>query len=407
VNKVVNHALKNLGRILAEKSVKKLQNRKMHVPANPKLLEVNLVTSWDKQCGIATYSAFLAQELGKNAKVYVTGLQNKNALNPYFAMLGLKVARSHDLVHVQFEYGLFSSLKLGRNTLTAFASLLFYLGLAHGNRRVVTTMHEPRKTVSAGGKGGFFYTRLLDKLIFMVSDLIVVHTLESKQLMENLYGMDKSKLRVIPHGSYQKPKLLDKEECKRKFGLQGKTVLTILGFVTPKKGHDLVIPLLPQLDSNVQLVVAGGPQSDADAQFIEKLKKLAEQNHCSDRVTFTEYLSDLSPILNATDVAVLPYRFVTDSGVLHLLVSYRVPVLASDLAAFKEIQKEYSCIELFKSEDTQDLLAKLQSLLIDAQMRDSLKNNCGDMWEATKWSTIAQRHMEIYGEILSTPPKDS
>jgi glycosyltransferase involved in cell wall biosynthesis len=407
VNEVVNHALKTLGRIVAAKSAKKIHDRKMHVPTNPKSLEVNLVTSWDERCGIATYSAFLAQELGKNAKVYVTGLQKKNALSPYFAMLGLRVARSHDLVHVQFEYGLFSSLKLGRKTLTAFASLLFYLGLAHGNRRVVTTMHEPRKTVTAGGKSGFFYTRLLDKLILTVSDLIVVHTLESKQLMEKLYGLDKSKLRVIPHGSYQKPKLLDKEECKRKFGLQGKTVVTILGFVTPKKGHDLVIPLLPHLDPNIQLVMAGGPQTDSDAQFLEKLKKLAEQNHCLDRVTFTGYLSDLSPILNATDLAVLPYRFVTDSGVLHLLVSYRVPILASDLAAFKEIQQEYGCIELFKAEDTQDLLAKLQSLLSNAQLKDSLKIKCDDIWNATKWSTIARRHIEVYGEVLSTQPKDT
>lgn len=404
---MVNNALKTLGRIVVEKSVKKLHERKMHVPTNPKSFEVNLVTSWDNQCGIATYSAFLAQELGKNAKVYVSRLQKKNALSPYFAMLGLRVARNHDVVHVQFEYGLFSSLKLGKKTLTAFASLLFYLGLAHGNRRVVTTMHEPRKTVSASGKGGFFYTRLLDKLIFTVSDLIVVHTLESKRLMEALYGVDASKLRVIPHGSYQKPMLLDKDECKSKFGLQGKTVVTILGFVTPKKGYDLIISLLPQLDANVQFVIAGEPQTESDTQFFDKLKKFAEQHHCLDRITLTGYQSDLSPILNATDLAVLPYRFVTDSGVLHLLVSYKVPTLTSDLPAFREIQQEYGCIELFKTEDAQDLLAKIRSLLSNTGLRDSLKAKCADIWNATNWSRIAQRHIEIYQEVVDASAKDT
>jgi glycosyltransferase involved in cell wall biosynthesis len=393
---------KKMGSLLAREFFKKFNQRHMHIPIDNNSLSISLVTSWDTQCGIATYSSFLAEELKKTVKVQVARLQKKHALNPYFAILGYKVARSNDLVHVQFEYGLFSNLKIGRKILTAFASLQFYFGLSLGNRRVVTTIHEPRKTSSAGGKSGYFYTHLIDKLIFTVSDLIVVHTQESKQLMENLYGVTASKLRLIPHGSYQKPKLLDKEECKHKFGMQGKTVVTILGFVTPKKGHDLVIPLLPQLDSKVQLLIAGGPQTEADSLFLERLEKLAEQHHCSDRVTFIGYLSELSTILNATDLAVLPYRFVTDSGVMHLLIAYRVPILASDLTAFKEIQQEYSCIELFKAEDPQDLLTKLQLLLSNAQIRDSLKNKCNNMWNATKWSTIAQRHIEIYREILST-----
>ena len=398
---------KKMGRLLAGKFVKKLHERRMHVPADNNSLAINLVTSWDKQCGIATYSAFLAEELRKNAKVYIAGLPKKHALNPYYAILGHEVARSQDIIHVQFEYGLFSNLKLGKRNLTAFASLPFYLGLSLGNRRVITTIHEPRKTNTAGSRSGFFFTKLLDKLIFTLSDMIIVHTLESKELMKTLYGVNESKLHVIPHGSFEKPNFLNKEVCKRKLGLQGKTVITILGFVTPKKGPDLVIPLLPQLNPNVQLVIAGGPQTDADVQFLVKLKRLAEQFHCLDRVTFTGYLSDLSLILNATDLAVLPYRSVTDSGVLHLLVSYRVPIIASDLKAFREIYHEYGCIELFKSEDSQDLLIKIQSLLSNEQLRDSLKAKCEDMWNATKWSNIAQRHIEVYREVLSARIKDT
>ena len=197
----------------------------------------------------------------------------------------------NDLVHVQFEYGLFPSLKVGRKSLTAFACLLFYFGLSSGNRRVITTIHEPRKKLQLAGKSGLFYTKLLDKLIFTVSDLLIVHTQESKKLMETLYGVSESKLRVIPHGSFEKPNFLNKEECKRKLGLQEKTVITILGFVTPKKGHDLVIPLLPQLDSERSTRDCWEVHKRTDdALFLEKLKKLAEQYHCSDKVTFTGYL---------------------------------------------------------------------------------------------------------------------
>jgi len=392
---------KKLGSLLAGKFAKNLHQRHKHVPNIEGPLEINLVTSWNKQCGIATYSAFLAEELQKKVKLYVTSLPTKNALNPCFKILGYSVGSSHDLVHVQFEYGLFPSLKLGKRTLTAFSGLPFYSGLAIGNRRVVTTIHEPRKAGLADARSGLFYTTLLDKVIFAVSDMIIVHTRESKQLMKTVYGVEESKLRVVPHGSYQKPTFLNKDQCKRKLNLQDRVVVTILGFVTPKKGHDLVIPLLPNLDRNVQLVIAGGPQNAQDEQYISKLKKLAEQNHCADRVTFTGYLPDFTDVLNATDIALLPYRNVTDSGVLHLLIAYGVPIIASDLEAFREVYDEYGCLILFKSGDPQDLLAKTQELLTNQHQRDLLKSNCMAMWNATKWSNIAQKHVQLYREVLS------
>lgn len=392
---------KKLGSLLAGKFAKNLHQRHKHTPNIEDPLEINLVTSWNKQCGIATYSAFLAEELQNKVKLYITSIPTKNALNPCFKILGYSVGSSHDLVHVQFEYGLFPSLKLGKRTLTAFSALPFYSGLAMGNRRVVTTIHEPRKAVSAGARSGLFFTNLLDKVIFTVSDLIIVHTRESKQLMKTVYGVEESKLRVIPHGSYQQPNFQDKDECKRKLNLQDKVVLTILGFVTPKKGHDLVIPLLPHLDRNIQLVIAGGPQNAQDEQYIGKLKKVAEQNHCADRVTFTGYLPDFTDVLNVTDIALLPYRNVTDSGVLHLLTAYGVPTITSDLEAFREVYDEYGCLILFKNGDSQDLLAKTQELLANQHQRDLLKSNCLAMWNATKWSSIAQKHIQLYREVLS------
>ncbi len=393
---------KKLGSIFATGFFKKIRYRHMHIPLDNNSLSINLVTSWDKQCGIATYSAFLAQELKKNARLYIIALHKKNALSPYFFIQGYEVARSHDLVHIQFEYGIFPSLRVGRRNLTAFAAVLFYFGLALGNRRIITTIHEPRKKVTAGGKSGLYYTKILDKLIFTVSDLMIVHTQESREIMKTVYGLSESKLRVIPHGSFEKPNFLNKEECKRKLGLQSKTVITIMGFVTPKKGHDLVIPLLPQLDPNVQLVIAGGPQTTNDAIYLELLKKIAMHCNCSEKVTFTGFLQDLTCILNATDIAVLPYRTVTDSGVLHLLIAYKVPTITSDLKAFREVYDEFGCLELFNSEDPQDLFEKIRGLLSNKQIRDLLKAKCEDMWNATKWSSIAEKHLEIYREVLAT-----
>ena len=395
---------KRLGIAIFSAFLSRRQSRRMHSISADAHIEVNLVTSMDKQCGIATYSIYLAQELEKSSKVYVTSLTNKKALNPYFKVLGFLVGRNQDIVHVQFEYGIFSSLKLGKKSLTAFSALFFYLGLAMGNRRVVTTIHEPRKTVIASGRSGVLYTRLLDKLIFAVSEMLVVHTKESKRLLQTVYGVNPSKIQIIPHGSYEQPIFLDKGAAKEKLGLQQKTVVTILGFVTAKKGHDIVIPLLPKISKDIQLVIAGGPQNVQDEKYIAHLKKLADQYGVSDRVTFTGYIEDLTIILNASDVALLPYRYVTESGILRLLIAYKVPTLTSDLAAFKEIYDEFGCLDLFRAGDSNDLKEKLQALLSDSQHRIMLKEKCNEMWNTTKWSNIAKRHLKLYRHILSKKP---
>jgi len=366
-------------------------------------LRVNLVTSWNIRCGVAAYSAFLANELKKKADVRIVPLQSElSAFSPYFLILGFKASRFPSIVHVQFEYSLFPALRIGiKKTLLSFGAFLFYIGLALGKSQVVTTFHEVRK-VKAGGKSGYAYVNLLHRLIFRVSNLIVVHNSESKILMEKIYGV--SKLKVIPHGLYEKPIFLDQNECKKQLGVSGKTTVTIPGFISPAKGHDLVVSILPQLDKNVNLIIAGGTRTDDGAKFLENLKELAQSRGCLARIKFTGYLPDLTVVINATDIAVLPYKAITESGILRLLIAYRTPTVTSDLPAFKEVLQEYDCIKLFESNNKDKLLESICSLINNKKTRDYLREQCQKMWESNRWSVIARRHMETYLELISGHP---
>lgn len=360
---------------------------------------VNMVTTWNTRCGIAAYSSFLVAELKRSVKIRIVRVLDNYALSPYYFVLGFKTGRSHALVHVQFAYGMFGDLKLGRYRLSAFTALLFYLGLAFGKSQVVTTFHEVLKTVS-GSKIRMEYVRLLNKIVCGVSDLIIVHTFESKELMMRNYGVNESKLKVIPMGCPEVPSFQNKDTCKRRLNLSGKKVITILGFVAEHKGHDLVVALLPLLDKEVHLLIAGGTRPEGK-MFYEKLKTLARQNHSIGRITFDDDFPITSTIMNATDIAILPSRYAAESLTLRLLIAYRVPTITSDLTVFKGIKKEYDCIELFKNNDKHDLLAKISLLLSDAKQQRVLRERCLEMWNNMKWSSIAKKHVEMYREVLS------
>jgi glycosyltransferase involved in cell wall biosynthesis len=347
----------------------------------------------------------LATELKKRIKVQVIEVPDTHALSPYFFILGYAAGRSNSIVHVEFAGTMFPGLKLWRRWhLSDFTALLFYLGLAFSRNVVVTTFHEVPETSSASGKVGIVYAKLLDKLICNVSNLIIVLTAESKERMIKNYGVSSSRLKVIPLGCVETPQILDKETCKKKLNLMGKTVLTIPGFVSKNHGHDLVISNLPQLDKNVHLLIAGGPQTKEALVYYEELKKMAQMYQCNERVTFVEDFPISTNVWNATDIAVLPYRYSTESLTLRLLVAYKVPTITSDLSVFRNIKKEYNCIELFRSNDKDELLTKIRSLLSDLTIRRRLQEQCQKMWKDNTWSAIAVKHIEAYLEVLSGHP---
>ncbi len=382
----------------------KLRDNRKQSLNNHSKLSINLVTSWNTPCGIATYSSFIAEQLRRKADVNIVEISGKITSNsPYLFILGFEAGRTAKIVHVQFEYGLFSDLKLFKKRFSNFGIIWFYWGLAFSKTPVFTTFHEIKKKKEIG-KFRTIYDKVLHNLVLQLSDGIIVHTLESKLILEKEKRCTPSKIKIIPHGMYEKPIFLDREECKRKMNLNEKKVILLPGFITSEKGHDLLLSILPMLDDNVHLLIAGGARTPASEDYLKQLKHLTTELACEDRVTFTGYFTDMPLIMNAADIAVLPYRQITDSGILRLLIAFRVPTITSDLPAFIEVKHQYDCIELFQQNNKTELLQKINFLLNNEVFAENLRKNCLTMWELNRWSAIAQKHLAAYFEALSNHP---
>jgi len=393
--------LKTFGKLVS-KALPKLRRKPFKV--NSDVLNVDLVTSWNMCCGIAEYSRFLTTELRKEVHIRIIPISQSHVAKLRFFVLGFNAGRSNHIVHVQFAGGIFPSFKIVGHELSAFSALEFYFGLLFGNSPVITTFHELPKAL-AKGKIGRIYTKVLNKLISLISDLVIVHTMESAKIAQTLYGVSKQKIRIIPHGSLEKPEFHDKVACKKALGLEGKIVITIPGFVSPHKRHDLVLGLLSKLNTSCHLLIVGGTRTNEDVAFLERLRSFVAQNCLEGRVTFTGYVDDLAVIMNATDWAILPYDVITDSGILRLLIAYNVPIVASDLEAFREVYAKYGCVKLFKCGNIESLYLVLKEVLVkpEEQLR-FLRENCVKAWKDTRWSVIASKHVEMYLEVLAAHP---
>jgi len=205
-------------------------------------------------------------------------------------------------------------------------------------------------------------------------------------------------------GTVEHPTFLDKEKCKKQLNLAGKIVIPLPGFVSRRKGLDLVVEVLPLLNSNIQLLIAGGAREKDDVEYCEQLIALAKRHNCLDRITFEDSFPISAAVMNATDFAILPYLQATESMMLRTLIAYQIPTITSDVQAFREIKAEFDCIELFKRKNKQDLLEKLVALMVNPKKQSYLKKQCLKMWNETKWSSIAAKHFDTYLEVMAAHP---
>jgi len=176
-----------------------------------------------------------------------------------------------------------------------------------------------------------------------------------------------SRIVVIPLACIVNPVFLDPLECKRKLGLSGKRLVTMFGFVGYPKGHDMAITAMKntRMPADVVLYVAGEGRVPADIEYELGLRRRVLDERLTGRIRFHGYVSDedVPVVMCASDIVLLPYRHVVQSGAVNYPLAYRIPVLASDIGGFAEIANEYGCIETFRHEDQEDLEDKLLSLL--------------------------------------------
>lgn len=356
-------------------------------------MKVDLLTTWNIRCGIATYSSYLVESLKRaGVKVKVIQVKKPPSINVFKFFKVVRKIHPDRIVHVQFQPGLFIPLA-AFPPLNYLPLLILYLNYKKVNRTVVT-IHE------------IFYETWLDRQLLKVMarflnrvQVLIVHNPTLRVLLAS-QGVDGDNIVVLPHGT-PPPEFMDQEMTKDQLGLAGKRVLTIFGFVHKNKGHDLVLEVLPHLDQDVVLLVAGGPQVKQHKTYYRDLQKKAQELGIEDRVRFCGFVEDknLPLVFNATDLAIFPYRWIITSGSFHQALSYQIPTLTSDLEYFQEIRRQYGCVELFRSGDKRDLEVQIKSVLSQPDKQQHLRSQCQDFYARTNWETVALETKKIYQSL--------
>jgi glycosyltransferase involved in cell wall biosynthesis len=114
-------------------------------------------------------------------------------------------------------------------------------------------------------------------------------------------------------------------------------VFLAFGLIRPYKGIDLLIEEFMRLGrSDTHLVVAGYVSKAHLKQRIVELSGGASNIHCILRRTDDD---ELVKLLELSDIVVLPYRQITNSGAALLALSARRPILGPRMGSLPEVQQ--------------------------------------------------------------------
>ena len=183
--------------------------------------------------------------------------------------------------------------------------------------------HEPR----------FFDTPLTKYFLKGSTGCITLCEAVSHELLEI---KPNARFTVIQHPLYSH--FGDKKErieSEKRLGLKpGKKNLLFFGLIRKYKGLDILLEAFGKLNDEYQLIIAGEPYGSFDP-YQEIIDRLPSKDRIYKNLKYIKD-SEVTDYFSAADLAVLPYRSATQSGISSVSYHFEVPMIVTDVGGLKE-----------------------------------------------------------------------
>jgi glycosyltransferase involved in cell wall biosynthesis len=222
---------------------------------------------------------------------------------------------------------------------------------------------------------------------------LVVHCEEERGRLEGLVPM--AKVAVVPHFVEVRRPLPDRDVARRSLHLPDGRVITLLGYMTKRRGHRLLIDALRELPDDV-LALFVGTTIEGREHIQRELEAYAGEAGVAERVRFMGYVEEdvLESILSATDVALCPFRMMSASGALATWISAGVPIVASDLGPVRELDAMApGALRTFAPYEPGPLAERVAETLAEARTPDARVVELGAQLATPR---ILEHYIEVY-----------
>jgi len=367
-----------------------------------------------RQCGIATFTSDLCDALAGHIKksdehLIVVAMDDveegydypgrvkfqirANVQRDYIRAADFLNVHKFDIAVLQHEFGIFG----GRDG-AYIISLIKNLRMP-----VITTLHTVLQNPSDG-------QRIIMQELAKYSESFVVMAHKAHSILQEVYGIDNSKIAFIPHGIPDTP-LERSDTFRRQIGLKEKKILLTFGLLSPGKGIDIMIQALPEIierHPEAVYIVLGEIHpyivKESGDSYLQGLYQIVNRLGVNDHVLFRNRFVGLKPLMQyvrATDIYITPYVNEQQivSGTLAYAVGMGTPVVSTPYWYAQELLADGRG-RLVPFNDPHAIAEAVNHLLDHEEERMETRKKCYQFGRSMIWEEVGRSYLQLTGKVL-------
>jgi glycosyltransferase involved in cell wall biosynthesis len=361
-----------------------------------------------RQCGIATFTTDLCNAIAaeyKTSELSIVAVNDplspyayparvrfeitEGDISSYRAAASYLNSREVDVVCLQHEYGIYGG-KAGSYILELLMNL---------QMPVVTTLHTVLREPDAD-------QRSVLREIAARSTRLVVMSEHSSRFLQDIFGVSKEKIDLIPHGipdlSLTTPNVHKTIPASKKM-----TTLLTFGLLSPNKGFESVIHALPSILSrhpDVAYIIAGATHPHVRLyegdRYRFQLQAMAKELGVEENVIFyNRFVSpqEMASLVTSADIYITPYRYEAQavSGTLAYALGAGKAIISTPYWYATELLDDRRGV-IVPFEDSDAIANATIRLLDDDAACHAMRNRAYLYARRMVWNRVAQAYMRTF-----------
>jgi glycosyltransferase involved in cell wall biosynthesis len=244
--------------------------------------------------------------------------------------------------------------------------------------------------------------------IYRTVDAIIVHAERHKTEIISVFGVDSSKVHVIPHGSnglFYAKNPISKEIARKELDISpAQKVILFFGIIKRYKGLEYLVEAFQEIKKEVDnaLLLVVGSIYDGDSEGFKYYSRLIDKLRTRDDVICVpDYVrfEKIGQYFCAADVVVLPYTKTYTSGILLTAYAAGRPTVVTDTGALSEVVESGKSGFVVPPRDSRALSKAIVEIVNGSDMERMGKYARHLAETKYSWRSVALKTSDLYRSL--------
>ena len=189
-----------------------------------------------------------------------------------------------------------------------------------------------------------------------------------------------------------------REEAEKKLGLKpGMKNILFFGLIRRYKGLDILLDAFGKLPEDYQLIIAGEPYGSFEP-YQQIIDRLAGKDRIVKQLKYIKD-SEVADYFSASDLAVLPYRSATQSGISSVSYHFEVPMIVTDVGGLRETIGDRGTGLVSEEGTTEAICREIERYFGNPAIAEECIRNIRIEKKRLSWESFAERLIEFVRQL--------